>query len=149
MRGRGLLVAAAVLQLVGAALGLVAAVSTWTMASATVAGGAATRPMHGIAAFDLGIAAIMIPASIALLMRKRWGWWVSIVVVGLFGMALLAMPAMGALSHGAVGVGVGEAIILAILGAPIFVTLGLLVGGRHAVLATAAPPTPAATLRGE
>jgi hypothetical protein len=129
MRGRGLVIAAAVLQLLGAALGLVTALAELAMASSARAPAGANHVFYAIAAVDLVIAAIMIPASIGLILRKRWGWWVSIGMMGLLGLLLLAMPLTG----GKIGVGVGEMIIVYVLGAPIFVTIGLLVGGRRAV----------------
>jgi hypothetical protein len=135
MPGRGLVIAAAVLQLVGAALGLLSAL---TMALETQ--GFAARAGHAIAAVDLVISAIMIPASIGLLLRWRWAWWVSIAVIGLFCAALLGMPLMGTLGSHRLGVGLGEAIVLVIIGAPIFATFGLLVAGRRAVFAPAARP---------
>ncbi len=149
MRGRGLVIAAAVLQLAGAAMGLLGSLSMLVTASADLP----RAPIHGlyvISAVDAAIAAIMIPASIALLLRKRWGWYVSIAMMGLFSAALLALPLTGALTSGAFGVGFGEAIVLLVIGAPILVTFGLLVGGRRAVFAatakTAAGPTSATPL---
>jgi hypothetical protein len=140
MRGRGVLIAAAVLQLVGGALGLFSGVVTAATAPSTPVPGA----LYTVAAVDAVIAAVIIPASIALLYRKRWGWYLSVAVIGLFCLTLLAMPLTGLLMRGGFGIGFGEMIIIGILTLPIFVTFGLLIGGRHAVFApkpkTAAEP---------
>jgi len=149
MRGRGLLIAAGVMQLVGAALGLLAAVAMGVAAarSAPRIGQALTV----VAIADGTIAAIVIPASIALLKLRRWGWWVSLVVMTLLSLALLTMPLSSAANAHALGIGFGESIVLLFLGAPICVTVGLLIGGRHAVFASSTKTTaepPAATLRG-
>jgi hypothetical protein len=144
------MIAAGAIQLVGATFGLFAAVSTALMAAQTDHG-----PVHeafvASVIVDATIAGIVIPASIGLLFRRRWGWWVSMVVMSLIGLALLAFPFASASKTHVMGVGYGEWIVLAFLGAPIFVTVGLLIGGRHAVFASStktATEPPAATLRG-
>jgi hypothetical protein len=124
LKGRGLIVAAAVLQLIGAALGLFASL---TMVFIPASGA------RIVGLFDGVLGAGMIPVSIFLLYGKRWAWWVSVCVCGFAALALLAMPIGAAVSHRAFGIGFGELIILVFLGTPIFVTVGLLIGGRSAI----------------
>jgi hypothetical protein len=124
VKGRGLVIAAAVLQLCGAGLGLLACLSlVWIP----------ERGLHVIAAFDGIVGAGMIPVSIFLLYGKRWAWWASLVVSGLASLAMLAMPIGAAVSHRAFGIGFGELIIVMFVGVPVFANVGLLIGGRHAV----------------
>jgi hypothetical protein len=149
MRGRGLLIAAGVIQLVGAAFGVLAAV---VMAVAAAKSGPRFSHVLTILAVVYGtIGAIVIPASIGLLRRRRWGWWLSLVTMSVLSLAFLTMPLSSAVNDSHMRVGVAEWIVLFFLGAPICATVGLLIGGRHAVFAlsakTATEP-PAATLLG-
>jgi len=136
MRGRGLLIAAATLQLVGAAIFLLVG------GTMLAEGFRATPHGHVLAvagAFGATAALGYIAVSIALLGARRWGWIGSLALDGLSALSFLSLPILG---H----VGVGELLVLApLVGVPLFVTIGLLVGGRHAVFTpsakTAAEPT--------
>jgi hypothetical protein len=137
MRGRGLLVAAAIIQFVGAAIFLVTACVQLVFGMADPH----MMPLAFVGAAGFLIAFVYIGTTIALLAGHRWAWIVSLTLDGLSALSLFALPVLGR-------VGFGELIILAaILGVPLFVTIGLLVGGRHAVSPTAAAP-PAATPSG-
>ncbi len=136
MPGRGLLVAAAVLQLVGAGLFFADAV-VQLLLGATVA--PAAKVFYVVGGVGGAVAGTYVAASIALLRNRRWGWWASLVL------DLVALAAFASLLF-AGGVGFGELLILfPMIGAPLVVTIGLLVGGRRAVLEpapkTAADPT--------
>lgn len=151
MKGKGLLIAAAVIQLVGAAFMLIAALSTMVMAPAIMTGmnapgaGAAESMMRIVGLFYLLIAGFTTWVSIKLIQRRRWAWIVSLVMACLFG-ALMLVGMIGvvvgaaALSrHHAMGLGMGEAILLFIFGTPVYVIIGLLIGGRSATDGAAAP----------
>jgi hypothetical protein len=124
VKGRGLLLAAAVLQLCGAGMALLACLSlVWIP----------ERGFRAIAVFDGIVGAGMIAVSVFLIYGKRWAWWASLAVSGLASLAMLAMPIGAAVSHRAFGIGFGELIIVWFVGVPVFVNVGLLIGGRHAV----------------
>jgi len=141
MKGRGLLIAAAALQLIGGGLALLTAVSMLLMPVLHPQAGGALRAI-GLVELVGGVTTIGV--SVCLLQRQRWAWIVSLACASLVGVLLLAMPlsglAMGA-GHAGFGIGVGELIILAILGSPVYVDIGLLIGARHAV-ARAPMPSP-------
>jgi hypothetical protein len=133
MRGRGLLIAAAVLQLVGAGLFLVSGLAQVAMGLADPR----MRPVAAMAGIGAAVAIGYVVVSIALLGCRRWAWIASLALDGLSALALASAVVVGR-------VGLGELIILFVLvGAPLVVTIGLLVGGRHAVASTAAAAPPA------
>jgi hypothetical protein len=125
MRGRGLLIAAAVLQLAGAAMALISSVSMFGL-SATPH----FAPVRALAAVDLALASAYIAVSIFLLYRRRWAWIASLAMNSIIAALFLAMPLVAVTTHGGFGVGFGEMIILLFIAAPLFVTIGLLIGAR-------------------
>lgn len=136
MVGRGLLIAAAILQLSAAGIVLFASLLT-TMLPIFASNRDAFVAMTLIGSL-LTVVGLLVAASIALMRMRPWGWYVSIAMTGLSAVALVALPLAGR-------VGLGEMIILAALvGVPLCVNIGLLVGGRRAVFAakpkTAAEP---------
>ncbi len=146
MRGRGLIIAAAVLQLIGAALAILAGAYAMTMSTLITLSSvpAATDAMHLVGIIDATLGSGMAVVAIFLLQRRRWAWWVSLVFHGLLALCLLAMPIVGIAGSRAFGIGFGEMIVLGFLGAHIFDFVAFLLGGRQAVFEpspkTAAPP---------
>jgi hypothetical protein len=153
MKGRGLILAAAVIQLVGAAFGLLSAISSLVMMPAIMqsvpnaqTGAAAATMMRGVGLGELILVGFTVWVSVKLIQMRRWAWIVSLVMSSLSG-ALLLFAIFGVLIAGAVGgghghgmgVGFGEVIIIFIIGAPVFVVIGLLIGGRSAIGGAAAP----------
>jgi hypothetical protein len=151
MKGRGLLIAAAVIQLCGAAFAVIAAMSSLFMMPAMMGAmpnanaanvGAAENLMRGIGIFYLAIAGLMIWVSVKLIQMRRWAFIVSLVMSSLSG-AFILLGIIGAAIGGSMlhqrQLGAAEAIMLIILGSPVFVTIGLLIGGRGATVGAAAP----------
>jgi hypothetical protein len=136
MRGRGLLIAAAVLQLVGAALFLVSGAAQVAMSFADPRVNAVAVVGGLCAAVALGYVAI----SIALIGCRRWAWIVSLALDGLMALSLASAVVF---QHAAEYI-----VLLTLVGLPLCVTLGLLIGGRHAVSPTAAAPPPATPFGG-
>lgn len=134
MRGRGLLIAAAVLQLVGAGIFIVIALGQ--LAMGLTHGEPHPTPFLIVGTIGGAFAIGYVFVSIALLRGRRWAWIASLALDGLSALSFVSLPVLGR-------VGFGELImVFAVLGAPLFVTIGLLIGGRHAVSSTetAAPP---------
>jgi hypothetical protein len=146
MKGYGLLIAAASLQLVVAAIGLVSGLSMF--AAVDHAGPALPRgEMRLMCLVVCGIAVLMIAVAVCLLLRQRWAWIASMAINGLPALFMLAMSIVAVFASrgvGGFGLGFGELIILLIIGSPMLVIVGLLIGGRHAVFAreptVAVPP---------
>ena len=150
MRGRGLLIAAAVLQLAGAAMALLSTISILALSTMPQL---AIMPMRVIAAIEAALACGYVAASIFLLYRRRWAWIASLAANCLIGAMMLVAPLASMGRHAALGIGFGEMIILVFIAAPLYVTIGLLIGGRHAVFAprpkTAAEPMVITPPRGD
>jgi hypothetical protein len=89
----------------------------------------------------IAIAGLYVWSSIGILRGQRWAWITSVALDGVATLSFLSLPFVA--RH--------ELSAAAIFGAPLCVTIGLLVGGRRAVFApaakAAAEPT-SATLRG-
>ena len=133
MRGRGLLVAAAVLQFVGAAIFVMAGLGQLVMGAmgrAAFAEHGKSMPFYTIGTVILVVSAGYIVVTIFLLRRRQWAWIASLALDILSAAAFLLLPLAE--------VGLGEFLILLIFALPLFVTIGLLIGGRHAVLAASA-----------
>jgi hypothetical protein len=124
MRGRAPLVAAALLQLLGAAIFVVTGGSLVAMG----ASGRHARPGPFFAAGAVTEAAAIavLVASVALLRGRRWGW-----------IASLALCSVAALAFGGFAVALGDAKPAVVL-PPLVVTIGLLVAGRRAAGAATA-----------
>ena len=134
-----MLIAAAVLQLVGAALFFVTGAAQVAMALLDDSGHA--RPLLALGGIGAAIASGYVVVSIFLLRRRRWAWVASLALDGLSALSLLCIPFAGGRGR----VGLGELIILGpLFGLPLLVTIGLLIGSRRAVFAvqpkTAAEP---------
>lgn len=156
MKGKGLITAAAVIQLVGAGCLLLAALGTLFIVPATKQSvpDANTAAVTGklfvvVGLFYLLLAAVTTWVSIKLIQRRRWAWIVSLVMsclsggllllVMVAGLAGFMMGGKGLDQHAAVAFGVGEAAIFFMVGVPIYVTIGLLIGGRGAIGDAAVP----------
>ena len=139
MRGRGLLVAAAVLQIIGASMFFLAGLAQLLMGAQVAEYRQVGAVIGGI---SMTIALGYLGVSVALLGCRRWAWIASLALDGLSALSMISAALVG---H----VGLGELVILVgLIGAPLFVTIGLLIGGRHAVFATAAAASPPATPSG-
>lgn len=131
MKGRGLLIAAAVLQLCCAAMALLVATMV-LFVRAPVA--YVFTGVYGT--FGVG----MIAVSVNLLYARRWAWWTSVIVMSLASLFVLVAPIAAAVAgRRSFGIGAGEAVIILFVASPIFVTVGLLIGGRAALRGPVAP----------
>jgi hypothetical protein len=152
MKGRGLLIAAAIIQLIGAGFSLVSAFSSLLVMPAVfqsvpdghgAAAAAAAGMMRAVGLVELIVAAVMVWVSIKLIQRRRWAWIVSLVMACLAGAIILLVSItgliFGAASHARMGIGTGEGVVLFVVmfmvGTPVFAVVGLLIGGRAAVSA--------------
>jgi hypothetical protein len=129
MRGRGLLIAAAIIQLTGAAIFACSGIGQLLMGAMRVAG-AHDKFFFVLGGAIIAVASVYIVVSIFLLRRQTWAWIASLALDCLSAGALLLLP-FG-------GVGLGELVILGVLAMPLFVAIGLLIGGRHAISTTRA-----------
>ncbi len=163
MKGRGLLIAAGVVQLVGAGLLLLMAVSTLVVTPVMRSAAAGPLPdkadqmamvMRVVAIVYAAIAAFMVLCSVKLIQRRKWAWVVSLVFSSLTGALLLvgivAMCFGLASLHNRslFGAAAIEGMFVFFAAAPVFVDIGLLIGGRHAIGAAPVPtatPAPAPT----
>ncbi len=116
MRGRGLLIAAAVLQLVAAAGALVGIVGVAAMAASGRHPSATYLPVAALLAL---LAAALVVLAIGVLRLRAWAWIASVAVDGVLVVGLLVAGAPLAL-------------------VPLAVAIGLLIGGRRAVFASQA-----------
>jgi hypothetical protein len=156
MKGRGLLIAAAVIQLVGASVAILSGLEmlfllpalapTLSPAPAPAAAAAsAMAAMRVVGIIELIMAGVAIWVSVKLIQRRRWAWVTSLVLSSLGGLFLLVgmvgMLGFGVMRghQGGMALGFGELIIMLIVGTPIYVVIGLLIGGRAAISDAAAP----------
>jgi hypothetical protein len=146
MKGRGLLVAAGVIQLIGCALGLVGGLMIALLSLDWVS---TPDSNEGLAMVQMAVvlliaSALMLWVSIKLIQRRRWAWIVSFLACSLVGAGLLLGIAVvigvgAAGAHTAFGVGFSTLIIVFIVGSPVLVVIGLLIAGRGATLGAPAP----------
>lgn len=153
MKGRGLLIGAAVIQLVGAAFFLLAGCIYAFLTPSFVHAMGQSNANADKAAVALQVfgwifivmSGAMIFTSIRLIQCRKWAWVVSLVMSCLFG-ALMLLGIVGIIVgasavHMPAAVGMGEGFVIFIMATPVYVTIGLLIGGRQAATSGAAAPS--------
>jgi hypothetical protein len=131
-RSRGLLVAAAALQLVAAAAGLVQA-SRWLMMPWPSLGEQPIVLFFHMLAISYGAGALaLIMASVGLVRARRWGWRASWAAALLAMVVLVTIPLIGIVEAGRGG-DLSEELRMLAAAIPVTANMGLLWGAREAV----------------